>query len=764
MARADRNMAAKGGDKDFKTQDVRGVREERGIVIGIVKVNSHPARMGNLSVFIPQFGNTGTTSGKRLEDDPSQWRQVRYCSPFYSRTEVSTATGQPNNSISVKNTAGMIYPCPDIGTRVLCFFPEGRNAEGFWFACAPDTYMMQSLPEPSMTSNYDATSQRVRHTRAPAGEFNDLENDVTKIKNFLQPKRALDTDSLNQLVAQGLDQDEIRGLTTSSYMRETPSEVFGITTKGRRVDQRGRDISTRTDILEALKQGTDLRPDQQDVLIKPIARKHGHAFVMDDGDLEGNSNLVRIRSSHGHQILLHDTEDLIYISNGSGSAWIQMDRAGQIDLYSSVNVNVRSRNINFHADDSIKFHAKRTIQMVAEQNAHIEGGTMVNLYSDQGSAYMFGGKGIQIKGAGTVNVESSSGFNLKASGDMKIQASCLALQGSAAGAQKQNKAVLKDLTDTGRDATGFWSANTQVKTSVDRAPSHEPYSEHKVTTQPSIYTAVETEPVAGTENQPQFPANPPATKDTGIQQVRNQPNPERVSATSIAKQPNLSVSMGKLDSDSVRAVGAAVTEKLGTDFNYAAVDAVTGAVGKYAANVDVLKKAGFVRPEIFFNGQLADPKAWTGKNGIDSLAAFSENDYEQENIFTTGLFEKYQELATNGGIKQDDDVETVAGMVTTAYVTDSETARKFREGIPLEPRPIPGTTMIETAEDITNTATTWYQSAEAAAKTAADLQKSADTAARRKAALKEYKARTGLSRGELLSAFNRDVRSGAVTI
>ena len=138
--------SAKGGDADFQTQDIKGVREEKGIVIGIVKVNAHPASMGNLSVLVPTFDD-GTAGGPKGR---SQWRQVRYCTPFYSRTD---AQGSAVTSVGTKNTAGMVYPCPDIGTKVLCFFPEGRNQDGFWFACAPDTYMMQSLPEPALTSN-----------------------------------------------------------------------------------------------------------------------------------------------------------------------------------------------------------------------------------------------------------------------------------------------------------------------------------------------------------------------------------------------------------------------------------------------------------------------------------------------------------------------------------------------------------------------------------------------------------------------------------
>ena len=74
----------KGGDSDFAAPQ-RGVTEEKSIVIGIVKVNNHQARMGNLMVYVPGLGDNSR------ENEESQWRQVRYCTPFYSRTNTNSS-------------------------------------------------------------------------------------------------------------------------------------------------------------------------------------------------------------------------------------------------------------------------------------------------------------------------------------------------------------------------------------------------------------------------------------------------------------------------------------------------------------------------------------------------------------------------------------------------------------------------------------------------------------------------------------------------
>jgi len=688
------NLGAKGGDKDFKTEDVRGIHEDKGIVIGIVKVNSHPTHMGVLSVFIPQYGNTGTQTGKPLEETTSQWRQVRYATPFYSRSEARDGT---------KSVGGIVYPCPDIGTRVLCVFPEGRNAEGFWFACAPDAYMMQTLPESGMTSNFVSEgSDGPRHTRAPALDLNDRIEDTSKLTNWLKPKRKIDLDSFSSLKKQGLDKDEFRGLTTSNYMRETPSELVGITTKGRRKSKTGVDIS-KTPVISSLKNNpaTKLVGDDLNTLLGKSGRARGHSLTMDDGDIEGNNNQVRIRTSHGHQILLHDTEDFIYISNSSGTSWIQMDKKGQLDLYSETNVNVRSKNINFHADQNIKFHAKSTIQLVSENTTHLEGGTLIDVFSGKGSARMFGSKGIDIKSGSAANIESSGTMNLKAGPSLNVKAGCIALQGSAAGAAKGKAIPLATLKDTMIDGKGFWNANNELKTTVDRAPTHEPYIEHGITTQPTVFNGDINKTVS-------FPKNPPVVSDDGLDSILEGANSEKINEAVLVNQ-SLPDPLGVLDANNMRSISAGISELVGSNGKYNHVDSVTRAIGKFGLTTQTLKEQGFIKPEAVFNGQLSDPRIWTGKNGVGDLDDFFANSFLQEDIFQKDLAKKYQELATNGGIKATDAPNVVSAMLTASYASGSDYAKKLRAGEFLEPKPIPGTTVIESSQDLYKKLSTYAQ-------------------------------------------------------
>ena len=487
MATSTMNVGRRGGDKAFDTSAKRGVMEEKGIVIGIVKENAHPVRMGNIMVFIPGRGATGQTlqgDARSIEDDPAQWRMVRYATPWYSRTDT---TSQTNNYTDTKNTAGIIYPAPDIGTRVLCFFPEGKNAEGFWFACAPDAYMMQSLPEPTPTSNFDNSGDITPRGPVPAGEFNDRITDTRSLKTYNTVTRPIQQDFYRNIVTQGIDQSTSKGISNSGYMRETPAELIGITTKGRRIDSSGTDIKDRRDIISALESGNQQQGVGGDKLkvLKGFTRAKGHSFILDDGDIKGQDQLIRLRSAKGAQFLIHDTEEFVYIINQSGNAWMSMDKHGQIDVYSEKNINFRSTNMNFHAEKDIKMHAGNFIDLVSENEVNIEADQDVSMHSTGAAAFINASEAVHINSGGQLNIAGTSATSIKGGAVMAMSAGLILLQGPTISPTTKTSIPSTSLTDTQLEGD-FWNASDQTNTTVDRLPAHEPY--------PSFDTPTEARP------------------------------------------------------------------------------------------------------------------------------------------------------------------------------------------------------------------------------------------------------------------------------
>jgi len=351
--------------------------ESAGPYIGVVKNNIDPLRMGRLQVNIPSLSKT---------NDPISGNLVtcEYLSPFYGAKDARHSIPGSTDYKDSQHSYGFWAVPPDIGTRVLVIFAEGKMDQAFWIGCVPEPMTNQMTPGiASSTLTHDALDgtfegadagfqqdkkSRYGTTNVPSGEVNRTNTGATpqQIANAKRPIHPF----AETLLKQGLSADDIRGNTSSSARRETPSHVFGISTPGRKDE-------TTTKVKVGTKD-TEL----QDY----VTRKTGHTFVMDDGAEDGTNQLTRLRTASGHQLLMHDTEGVVYLANGSGKAFIEMDRDGTISVYSDGGINMRSgRDFNVHSDMNINFHAKGAINFTSETNLALNA---------EGYVFAMGEKGI----------------------------------------------------------------------------------------------------------------------------------------------------------------------------------------------------------------------------------------------------------------------------------------------------------------------------------------------------------------------------------
>jgi uncharacterized protein (DUF2345 family) len=196
---------------------------------------------------------------------------------------------------------------------------------------------------------------------------------------------------------QGLITDTIRGTTTSSARRESPSAVFGISTPGR--------ISENSSEPRIGLDGAPVKVD----------RDSGHSFVMDDGAADGSNQLTRLRTASGHQLLMHDTDGVVYLANGSGKAFVEMARDGTISVYSANGIDFRSgTDFNLHSDTNINFHAKGNINFTAEQNVQLN--AEANVHTMAKNSIRNSSQGTLRSYAGTVISSFSEGTQLHGAG------------------------------------------------------------------------------------------------------------------------------------------------------------------------------------------------------------------------------------------------------------------------------------------------------------------------------------------------------------
>jgi hypothetical protein len=341
--------------KDFNE---KYIDSDPGPYIATVKTTADPLRMGRLGVNIPALTNT-------LNPKPNQITWCQYLSPFYGVKSLSaTSNTDPYSFKDSQQSYGMWAVPPDIDTTVLVIFAKGDNQanSAFWMGCVQDPMTNQMVPGNGATdktrvaadgTDFSQNKQEIYGTDVvPAGEKNrklfDAGDTVSSANKWNYP---INEALADQMTSQGLIQDQVRGTTTSSARRESPSQVFGWNTPGRiRADSRTKNI------------GLDGAPVRVD-------RETGHSFVMDDGDVDGNNQLTRLRTASGHQLLMHDTEGVVYLANGSGKAFIEMAQDGTISVYSDGGINLRSgRDFNLHSDMNINFHAKGTINFTSETN------------------------------------------------------------------------------------------------------------------------------------------------------------------------------------------------------------------------------------------------------------------------------------------------------------------------------------------------------------------------------------------------------------
>ena len=435
-------------------------RKNPGPFEAIVRAVMDPKFQGALKVELLKTVESGQTS------TTGQIIRARYLNPFYGVTPVDALKSDKDYRYS-QSSYGMWFVPPDVGNRVMVIFVEGNIEKAYWFGCIQQEGMNIQLPDgrPS-TVLHNSTEAGEMSKKLPVVEYNKAYNSTSPKKEANHYLKPVQNTFKNILQNQGLLEDETRGLTTSSARREAPSSVFGISTPGP-VDK---------DFDEVFK------PTKT----KHFQRKGGSSFVMDDGDdkfirkgeakdtayeyvdkeqkQEGGmpnvpfNELVRLRTRTGHQILMHNSEDLIYIGNAKGTTWIEMTANGKIDIFADDSVSIHSKgDFNFKTDRDFNLEANRNINLKAS-TINTEVGTE-NLKVTGTQTNQIGATQNTTVGA-TSNLYAGTDVNIDVGGLVNIA------NGVFSGAPVSDLSV-------------FTNPGETTDSIMKRIPQHEPWSHHE---------------------------------------------------------------------------------------------------------------------------------------------------------------------------------------------------------------------------------------------------------------------------------------------
>jgi hypothetical protein len=276
------------------------------------------------------------------------------------------------------------------------------------------------------------------------------------------------------LFQQGLINDPVRGSIGSSSQRESPSACYGMSTPGRAIYQGGLGGGANGD-RDALKElsGETLAD------LKVIGRRGGHTFVMDDGNLTGDDNLIRIRTSKGHQITMSDDGNCFYICHANGQTWIELGQEGTVDVFATNSVNVRTQGtINLHADEDINMYAGKKINIKSVAGTAIQSDGSLNVACKK-DLTLFASTEIGVKSNGSLALKGKLA-SVEASGPLTLKGLPIFLNGGAGLPITTPKGITKTLMPEAEfnSSTGWTVSATGLESIVTRAPTHEPYPYH----------------------------------------------------------------------------------------------------------------------------------------------------------------------------------------------------------------------------------------------------------------------------------------------
>ena len=368
--------------------------------------------MGSLEVEILRYTGAGNTPEKSGET-----YTVRYLSPFYGTT--SSKGLKPNDGYAnTQKSYGFWAVPPDVGTKVLVIFAEGNPNYGYWIGCIQDDYMNFMVPDgrASTERTTSITPQNLIGSKLPVGEYNKLLETGELVDPTLFNK-PYNKDFTSVLEVQGLITDEVRGLTTSSARRDIPSMVFGISTPGpadKRIGNPRHEAGTagkKANIAYNRLGGSSfVMDDGDDKFVRKTHAEDGPPVYVnrEAGETGGDESipqneLLRFRTRTGHQILLHNSEDLIYIANSRGTAWIELSSDGKIDI---------------HAQDSISVMSDNDINFTAERDFNVEAGRNINMRAT--ARYSDDQQYLDSKECGRIQLESRYDTNVLVEKDYKL--------------------------------------------------------------------------------------------------------------------------------------------------------------------------------------------------------------------------------------------------------------------------------------------------------------------------------------------------------
>ena len=317
------------------------------IETGIIMDNRSPMKNGAVKVWVDG-------SNYRM-NDPNGWVTVEYAPSWYGCTPCTTA----NNTFEENpKSYGVNFPAVDIGTRIAFFRTQsGRN---YYFCHIPSQNMQGMIP--------GIHYEEINGVNEPVTEYN---------KNLGETAKSVFKPLSDGLKKQGLDKDMLRGLSSASPKREIPSRAFGF------LSTRGQQLVIDDGFIEG-----EIGDNWEKT---PLVEKPTSKNNVANSTTPRQSEMIRLRTRSGAQILISETTGHIYLINKDGNVWVELNNSGNFDVWSS---------------NGCTFRTNGTMNIRADQDINIEAGNNINLRAASGN--------ITQNAGGSINYQCTTDYNISA--------------------------------------------------------------------------------------------------------------------------------------------------------------------------------------------------------------------------------------------------------------------------------------------------------------------------------------------------------------
>lgn len=414
------------------------------VTLGVVVDTNDPQQMGRVRAACQRWGDSLDTPS-----DLIPW--AMYASPFGGQVHAGTRGSGIDDATG--GTAYGMWAIPKVGAQVLVMCIDSDPNQRVYVGCIYDQFTPHTLPHGRFM--YD-DHPNLDESILPAGPYTSSETPIEPLNRNL--RQAFGHKSAPNYEWQTRAADYTAAALDVSNLETTYSHVADDMDikKGDWTSTQGYQTSRQDPMAPS-----DVTARNLDNMVYSFTSPGFHSLSMDDRQ---ENSRIRIRSTGGHQIIMDDTNERIYIATATGDSWIEMDQNGNIDMFSNNKVNINSKSgINMSSDEDIRITAVKGVHIYAgdnvdiqsEKDVNIKAGQNVRIQADQ-NLYATAIQELHAKGGQNANLSAGLNVNILAAGNILNTATAI--------------------HDNGPTATEAASANAEKAKWSNRTPNHEPWA------------------------------------------------------------------------------------------------------------------------------------------------------------------------------------------------------------------------------------------------------------------------------------------------